>query len=788
MEEYDKDNVVAVIEQDLKDYDKSLLHTASIEDALIRDKVYLDANILTNAADVLSRYPDISSIPVLTDDDRILYLAEDSPELTEWMMRLCCLEREDAVWQNISSVRIKGFHEAFLYFHNFLQEKGIEVFAEGEIWEKLGVPMNCGECPEDAWTIGKDGEEIDRLYSEMTKRNVWEDFCREIKENGSEVIFCCVPDGISEKIYDSLLREGILPKAIWHLDQFHALFGEKAISVLDTAREEIYCLAGKKGDDRVDKIFDLMMRRQNGYCGNIYLLSEIGDSFPDTMLSDMIRHCGKAVLMGEKRLCGLLQKYCCRLDGTEAVYVDGKEQVEAGLRKNADALWFWLGFPSRESQVQYIENYEALRQSGVYLSRYFSDHYMYYGEEWDPACFEQDEADEMACLRKLQAAFDECRRMKDASSDRECEVLFYGPLYSYGWSGVEPLFQYYMKQGNVRCTVVFPSVREIVTIGKQNLRKITDIVSDIRRWGGQVGLYEDDWYLERKYDVCYLILGYSPWHARKGVFRSSKAVIALQSLAYHTHYYQGNEKFENIMFPEQHRKEIDGAAVSRFMAEWAGQKEEKWRAKLFPLGYPKMDSIYEELKACRIPDKWQKIAAGKKVFFSTVYNADLFQCCVRYCERDKAVLIWRPHPLWFEASHDVERAIIEEWKKKKNVIIDENSSYGAAFCISDALISIYCASVQINYLFTDKPILILDKGYLESKIDFEEEPWYQAAYTANNEKECLEFIEMVMDGRDDKKEEKLPYRRFMQQGFDGKACQRIAEFAEKNYTTMRLFR
>lgn len=75
MEEYDKDNVVAVIEQDLKDYDKSLLHTASIEDALIRDKVYLDANILTNAADVLSRYPDISSIPVLTDDDRILYLA-----------------------------------------------------------------------------------------------------------------------------------------------------------------------------------------------------------------------------------------------------------------------------------------------------------------------------------------------------------------------------------------------------------------------------------------------------------------------------------------------------------------------------------------------------------------------------------------------------------------------------------------------------------------------------------------------------------------------------------------
>ena len=66
---------------------QSLLQTTAIEDAVIRDKVYLDQNIWKNIADVLLRYPDLTSLPVLTEDDRILYLAEDSPELSEWMMR-----------------------------------------------------------------------------------------------------------------------------------------------------------------------------------------------------------------------------------------------------------------------------------------------------------------------------------------------------------------------------------------------------------------------------------------------------------------------------------------------------------------------------------------------------------------------------------------------------------------------------------------------------------------------------------------------------------------------------
>lgn len=87
-------------------------------------------------------------------------------------------------------------------------------------------------------------------------------------------------------------------------------------------------------------------------------------------------------------------------------------------------------------------------------------------------------------------------------------------------------------------------------------------------------------------------------------------------------------------------------------------------------------------------------------------------------------------------------------------------------------------------MFTDKPVLILDKGYFDLKdnqIDFQDEAWYKASYTTNDEDTGRKFVDMILEGRDDKKAEKLPYRKFMQQGFDGKVCERIASFADEAY-------
>ena len=106
-----------------------------------------------------------------------------------------------------------------------------------------------------------------------------------------------------------------------------------------------------------------------------------------------------------------------------------------------------------------------------------------------------------------------------------------------------------------------------------------------------------------------------------------------------------------------------------------------------------------------------------------------------------------------------------------------------AFQYSDALVTTYFSSVLVNYLFTDKPILILDKGYLDkhkNQVDYQEEAWYKASYIANDEKAANDFIDMIIAGKDERKVETMPYRQYMQRGFDGKVCERIASFIEDN--------
>ena len=78
---------------------------------------------------------------------------------------------------------------------------------------------------------------------------------------------------------------------------------------------------------------------------------------------------------------------------------------------------------------------------------------------------------------------------------------------------------------------------------------------------------------------------------------------------------------------------------------------------------------------------------------------------------------------------------------------------------------------------------ILDKGYLDkhkNQVDYQEEAWYKASYIANDEKAANDFIDMIIAGKDERKVETMPYRQYMQRGFDGKVCERIASFIEDN--------
>ncbi len=605
----------------------------------------------------------------------------------------------------------------------------------------------------------------------------WKAFCNAKKD--IPVILCVTPGASSELVYDAFLQEGITPQSIFCPDQFHTLYGKK-LNVMPETKEFIWCLVGARIDARINMMYEEIVRKDHSRNSNMYLLSQLGCILPDTGLRHMICQCGKIVLMGENRMCKLLEKYCLNLGKIEVIYVADQEPMEANNDWGMDSIWFYVDIPSKDMPKRYREAYENCKRNGIYLSRYFVDHFMWYRNEKIDSYFTQKELISIRYLEQMQSMAAESSMDSHSQDKKRKHILFLASELSYIWYGVIPLFKYYIRREDTICTVVFPYIWNILEVGERNLKEMAENISEICKQGGIVR-FNNNWCPDKTYEVCYVNLGISQWYYSgigNDIRKASKMVISLQSIAYHTHYYAGNQEFEG-MFAEHHREQIDYAVVSCFMAEWAAQKDKKWSGKLLSLGYPRMDALYEDLHNSKIPEQWKAIAEEKKViYFNGELDSRLFTYCYDYCKKDKAVIIWRPHPYDFDTPHVRER--IEKLKNEKNFIIDTNQFYDTAFNISDALVTPFCSSILVNYLFTNKPILILD-NMKDSKIDFRQEAWYKASYVASDEETGRKFIDMIMENRDDKKDEKLPYRKFMQQGFDGKVCERIAAFVDVGF-------
>lgn len=117
------------------------------------------------------------------------------------------------------------------------------------------------------------------------------------------------------------------------------------------------------------------------------------------------------------------------------------------------------------------------------------------------------------------------------------------------------------------------------------------------------------------------------------------------------------------------------------------------------------------------------------------------------------------------------------------MIIDDTPTYYVAFRISNALISSVQSSVMINYLCTNKPIcLYCYDNYVDTvewTMNYRNEIWYKSAYSALREEEVLDFIKRIEAGEKVISDEQTRYHRYITSNFDGKMCQRIYNFFEK---------
>lgn len=356
----------------------------------------------------------------------------------------------------------------------------------------------------------------------------------------------------------------------------------------------------------------------------------------------------------------------------------------------------------------------------------------------------------------------------------EGTILFFSPLFESYWTNILPLFQEYINRGK-NCVVMFETIRNFWWT-RENIDRMIYVMKEIKKVGGECILYDECADVPVRFKECFFCSEYSIDNPE--VLRAfSNTLISVQTTGIYKHIYKNQTSIDQLY---NELKCVDYYIGSDYICEWICTDHDEFRGKMLKTGYPKMDTLYRNLNGENIfPKDWIDVRGDKKVILLTMENpekfVDIFQNYSDVC------FVWRPDPEFIGTKSCNEK--IQALKDKiQYLIIDQNRTYMNSFEISDAMIGMAIFCVPVNYLFTKKPLLLLDdelnmyNGWIS--MDYTGEAWYRSAYIADTKDKIKDFIDMVRAGRDDFAQEQKRYRNEMNKNFDGKVCSRIYQFLE----------
>lgn len=219
--------------------------------------------------------------------------------------------------------------------------------------------------------------------------------------------------------------------------------------------------------------------------------------------------------------------------------------------------------------------------------------------------------------------------------------------------------------------------------------------------------------------------------------------------------------------------------------------------KIVRMGNPKFDGIYNALNKPRIlPRHWSKLK-NKRIYLWTtdhVYKSgnvtfDLYAKRIfsYFEDNQECALIFRPHPVYFPelmryhvwTDEDV-AAFREYFKASANMIWDEYPDYSLAYSLADAVLLDANCGILVSALTTRKPMCIL-RRFDGQACEIYHPGLAARLYMAQNTDECMDFLDMVREGKDVKKEMREEAFTKYIGDFDGRNGQRIKDFIAEKY-------
>lgn len=219
--------------------------------------------------------------------------------------------------------------------------------------------------------------------------------------------------------------------------------------------------------------------------------------------------------------------------------------------------------------------------------------------------------------------------------------------------------------------------------------------------------------------------------------------------------------------------------------------------RLLVLGSPKVDAVYKiEKKTYDVTLKWQDVIQNRKVILlntsiSTCIQGNAWLEYIRefiepILQDDRLALIWRPHPLLLDTIRVMQKestqykTLLARIANAPNAVIDDSDTAEAAIKVSDAMISDY-SSMVMQYTFTGKPSYLLT-GKSEAR-KFHVFCDYFSNYFREDGCSLNDFLTMVLEGTDERRDERLYYVRESVVNADGSCgenvhrilCERVGE-------------
>lgn len=180
------------------------------------------------------------------------------------------------------------------------------------------------------------------------------------------------------------------------------------------------------------------------------------------------------------------------------------------------------------------------------------------------------------------------------------------------------------------------------------------------------------------------------------------------------------------------------------------------------INYSECHSIEEQKRKFGIVNKKKIVLVNTSIeyFLNEKKWFDLYQDLFDNVSNLNVIVIWRPHPLLEVTIKSMRPDLYQRYREfckfvssKDNVVIDKSVSPLDTLFIADALISDY-SSLLFQFFVTGKPLYSVDgeiKYREEGIVIFD----YYDAYLKSDNLKLQDFVNLIIEGRDWKKEKRL---------------------------------